>query len=375
MSEMPRFVRAAAVAVGVMLFAAHSACAADGATPNDTARFLAGMPPPAESPLEPLSREPTWQQHAKHFDSAWSRLGSQQLSKVRAWSRENLTERRPVMFYMFSGPDFLYADAFFPNATTYVLSGLEPIGPIPDVTRLSRGSLPHALGHLRSSLNNVLNYSFFVTRDMSRKLHGGQLPGTLPILYVFLARSGKTIGDVSFVSIGKDGTLQPPGESGSTATTPGVKIVFSGGGGGTQTLYYFRTDLSDGGVRNSGFLKFCERLGTGDSFVKSASYLMHSDGFSKVRDFLLTRSASIVQDDSGIPVRFFDPADWKVHPFGRYVGPIGIFRNRHQTKLRELFSNGTPNRLDFGIGYRWRAHESNLLLALRRKSAMSVPGQ
>jgi hypothetical protein len=371
---MPQFMRAAAVAAGVLLFAARSVCAAEGASPDDTARFLAGMPPRAESPLEPLSRDPSWQQHASYFDSAWSRLDSQQLSKVRAWSRENLTERRPVMFYMFSGPDFLYADAFFPNATTYVLSGLEPIGPVPDVIKLSRGSLPHALGHLRSSLNNVLNYSFFVTKDMSRKLRGGQLPGTLPILYVFLARSGKTIRDVSFVSVDTDGTLRALGE-GPTATTPGVKIIFSGGGGGTQTLYYFRTDLSDGGVRNSGFLKFCERLGTGDSFVKSASYLMHSDGFSKVRDFLLTRSASIVQDDSGIPVRFFDPADWKVHPFGRYIGPIGIFRNRHQAKLRELFNNGTPNRLDFGIGYRWRPRESNLLLAVRRKSAMSAPAQ
>ena len=32
------------------------------------------------------------------------------------------------MFYMFSGPDFLYADAFYSKATTYVLSALEPVG-------------------------------------------------------------------------------------------------------------------------------------------------------------------------------------------------------------------------------------------------------
>jgi hypothetical protein len=366
--------RAAAV-VAVLLFAAHAACAADSASPNDTARFLAGMPPSAESPLAALSREPSWQQHAKFFDSAWNRLDKQQLSKVRAWSGENLTERRPVMFYMFSGPDFLYADAFFPNASTYVLSGLEPVGPVPDVTKLSRGSLPHALGHLRSSLNNVLNYSFFITKDMRRKLSGSQMPGTLPVLYVFLARSGKTIRDVTFVSLDKDGSLHAAGEVGSAATAHGAKIVFSGSDGRTQTLYYFRTDLSDSGVRGSGFLKFCERLGTGGSFVKSASYLMHSDGFSKVRDFLLARSASIVQDDSGIPVRFFHPGVWELRPFGRYVGPIRIFRNRHQAKLRELFLNGKPPRLDFGIGYRWRAHESSLLLAVRRKSAMSVPGQ
>lgn len=370
---MPGLIRAAAVAAVVLILAVRSACAA-GASPDDTARFLAGMPPRAESPLASLSQEASWQQHARFFDSAWSRLDKQQLSRIRTWSGENMAQRRPVMFYMFSGPDFLYADAFFPNASTYVLSGLEPVGPVPDVTRLSLDSLPPALGHLRSSLNNVLTHSFFVTKDMSRKLSGGRLPGTLPILYVFLARSGKTIRNVSLVSVNKDGALQDPGVTDSSATAQGVKIVFSGSDSRPQTLYYFRTDLSNEGVRRSGFLKFCDQLGMGDSFVKSASYLLHSDGFSKVREFLLTRSSSLVQDDSGIPIRLFEPAEWKLHPFGRYLGPIGIFRGRHQVKLRELFANGQPARLDFGVGYRWRAHESNLLLAVR-KSAMSLPGQ
>jgi hypothetical protein len=371
---MPRFVGAAAVAAGLLVFAAHAACAADSATPDDTARFLAGMPPTTESPLVALRREPSWQQHAKFFDSAWSRLESRQLSKVRTWSSANLTERRPAMFYMFSGPDFLYADAFFPDASTYVLSGLEPVGPIPDVTDLSRRSLAHALGELRTSLNTVLNYSFFKTKEMRWQFQSGQIRGTLPILYVFLARSGKTIRDVSLVSLDKDGMLRAPGAAGSTTTEPGVKIVFSGSGGSTQTLYYFRTDLSNAGVGGSGFFKFCEQLGAADSLVKSASYLMHQDGFSEVRDFLLARSASIVQDDSGIPVRFFAPAAWKLHPFGRYVGPIRLFRKRHQATLAELFQKGRPARLDFGIGYRWRAHESNLLLAVRN-SAKSRTGE
>ena len=35
---------------------------------------------------------------------------------------------KATMFYMFSGPDFLYADTFFPNASTYILCGIEPMG-------------------------------------------------------------------------------------------------------------------------------------------------------------------------------------------------------------------------------------------------------
>ena len=56
----------------------------------------------------------------------------------------------------------------------------------------------------------------------------------------------------------------------------GAKIVFAGSDGEERTLYYFRTDLSNKGVPNSGFLKFCESFGQGDAFVKSASYLLHN---------------------------------------------------------------------------------------------------
>ena len=79
-------------------------------TADDTARFLAGMLPSADSPLTPLTKEPSWQRHAKFFDNAFGQLEQRQLSKIRAWADTNLAAPRPTMFYMFSGPDFLYAE-------------------------------------------------------------------------------------------------------------------------------------------------------------------------------------------------------------------------------------------------------------------------
>jgi len=55
------------------------------------------------------------------------------------------------MLYMFSGPDFLYANVFFPEATTYVLSGLEPVGGMPDVSQ-SRRSLSGTLATFRRKI-------------------------------------------------------------------------------------------------------------------------------------------------------------------------------------------------------------------------------
>jgi hypothetical protein len=42
-------------------------------------------------------------------------------------------------------------------------------------------------------MHTVLSLSFFITHNMRTQLSAGRLNGTIPILYVFLARSGKTV--------------------------------------------------------------------------------------------------------------------------------------------------------------------------------------
>jgi hypothetical protein len=353
-------------AAAIFLVAAVApASAADPSSANDTARFLAGMPPSADSPLVRLT-DRSWQQHAQIFDAAFARVEQRQLARIRAWSGKHLGSARPTTFYMFSGPDFLYVNAFFPESKTFVLSAREPVGNVPDLTTM-RGSLPGNLARMRYSLSSIMSYSFFITQHMKSDLHGGQINGTLPILYVFLARSGKTIREVTPVRLDDDGAVQPESEPVRGNLTRGVKIVFAGNDGDARTLYYFSTDLANDGVKSSKLLKFCESLGPGNSFIKSDSYLLHSGAFTTVRDFLLANTAVMVQDDSGIPLRYFNRKDWDLQPYGRYLGPIGVFPGRYQPDLAGLFRNAPS--IDFGVGYRWHPHESNLLLAIKR------PGQ
>jgi hypothetical protein len=353
----------ASIAAAMFFAIEVPAPAAGTATADDTARFLAGMLPSADSPLMPLTKDPSWQQHAKFFDAAFGQLELRQLSKIRSWADANLAAPLPTMFYMFSGPDFLYADAFYQKATTYVLSALEPVGSVPDLTKLSRGGIGSALYNVEQSLGSILSFSFFITKHMKVDLRAGQVSGTLPLLYVFLARSGKTIRDVSLIALDDKGATYLAQENPGKNATRGVRIIFAGSDGAPKTLYYFSTDLSNIGVRSSGFLKFCETLAPGNSLIKSASYLLHSGNFTTVRDFLLANSATIIQDDSGIPLAHFDQKKWRLFPFGRYAGPIDKFPGRYQPRYAELFRRSQP--MDFGIGYRWRPFESNLLLSVR----------
>lgn len=341
-----------------LLWLAGLAAAQDA---DATAKFLAGMPVRGTA-LESYGNDPAWADHALEFDAAWRKLDARQLAKIRAWTPTYLgtahTERCPL-FYMFSGPDFLYAQAFFPNASSYVLCGTEPVGTLPDLAKIPRGALHASLANLRKSLNSVLSWSFFITKDMKVDFTQTQFSGTLPVMLVFLARSGCRIESVEAVALDKAGSLT----SGKGAT-PGVKIAFFGAAGRAQTLYYFTTDLGNWGIKaQPGFLRFCAQQGSGVSLLKAASYLMHENGFSEVRDFLLTHSKLIVQDDSGIPLRFFAPGKWTLRYCGRYTGPINLFKQYPQPDLARAHQSSLAAPLDFGFGYQWQPARSSLLIA------------
>lgn len=356
------YLRRAAAGLVLAIAAAALAGPARAGEADDVARFLAGLEPGAGSPLTALTAGPAWQRHAADMNDAWRGVEQRRLGEIRAWSARTLAKRRRTMFYMFGGPDFAHADAFFSDASVFVQSGLEPVGPMPRPADLAAPSLAAALVALRGSFSNFRQFGYFITSEMREQFQAGIFTGTLPILYVTLARLGKTIRQVDFVTLGRNGAIVAvPGDS-----TPAVRITYADRRGTEKTLYYFQTNLSNAGVAQSGFLQFCARLGEGVSLVKSASYLLHRQEFSAVRDFLLQHSAMLVQDDSGIPFRHFDQALWRLRPFGRYLGPIEIFADAYQDDLARFFKSARPRPIRFGIGYRWHPKRTNVLVAEKR---------
>ena len=329
----------------LLMSLAASAFAQEGPTVDESARFLAGLP--VQGRLEPLTQTEVWRNHGASMDDAWMKKESLQLGPIRAWMGANADEYyngSNTMYYMFSGPDFLYAHAFFPNANTYILAGLEPVGQVPDLSRLSPEMLGGELSALRGSMKTILDTHYFITKDMRTDL--GSVGGTLPILYVFLARRGCTVLDTTYI--------KSPAE--------GVKITFISRGP-RQTLYYFKTDLSGG---KSGFLSWCAAQGPGLSLLKAASYLMHGDGFAGVRNFLLEHSRVIIQDDSGIPLRSF-PKSWKVDCYGRYVPHAEMFGKYHQPDLATVYAKDPPpSELGFAFGYHWQQDRGLLMMATRK---------
>src|SRR5215471_4085405 len=74
------------------------------------------------------------------------------------------------------------------------------------LTGLSPWDINGELRNLELSMGSLFNFSFFITQNMKTQLREGPVYGALPILYVFLARTGKTIHEVGFVSLDEHGS-------------------------------------------------------------------------------------------------------------------------------------------------------------------------
>lgn len=326
---------------------------------NASARGLAGLTADGDAPWESTI---TWKNYTQRIGEHWAYLDKVRLGAMRSWAGSELggLDSR-VVFYPFSGPDFIYADTLFPNSKILLMAGLEPIGSVPDLAKLQdSGKLPAYLGQVEASLNTILAASFFKTKDMKSDFNNDLVDGLLPVLNVFIVRQGFTINSVQYVSLESDGTLHPrPSKAGAN----GVQITYDG----DRAVLYFETDLGNDGLKsNPGYINLMRKFGPGVTYLKAASYLLYEDYFSSIRNAILENSTGVVEDDSGIPFKDFKPSLWDVEPFGNYTGPIGLFHEHYQPDLTDYYAKTPHSSLTFGSGYKFVPSVSSLLVAKKK---------
>jgi hypothetical protein len=135
-----------------------------------------------------------------------------------------------------------------------------------------------------------------------------------------------------------------------------------------QVLYYLSYDLSDKNLKkHPELLTFVKSFGKQSGFLKAASYLMFTADFRVMRNYMLEQESRILQDDSGIPYRYFKPSGWSVQLFGTYTKTIDLFKYKFQQDLLVAYENQeTKHSVPFRIGYNVKFNETNLLFAKKK---------
>lgn len=332
---------------------------------NDVASFIAGMAVDSTSEFHKLSQTPEWKAYSAEEKTAWDKFKNVS-DQATAWRNAELPKAgEPIqtLFYPFGGPDYLFANIFFPKAHNYIMIGLENPGSVPQFDAADKTELKKILALYKDAISDVIQLSFFRTNDMKVELKTKAIDGTAPIIMLFLVRSGKQIVDVQPMMLNQEGKLT---YCDPKAKHEAVELKFRTPGDTTvHHIYYLSTNLADPALKaNKPFSMFLENIDPASySYIKSATYLMHKSYFSTIRNTVLNKSTLILQDDSGIAYKFFKKDMWDITLYGTYEKPINLFKDFYESDLHEAFKKRAKP-LNYRIGYNTK---SSLLVAQKKQ--------
>lgn len=342
---------------------------------TDTARLLAGLPTDPSGPLGAVAAKPAWQAWQKEFDNQWTQATKERFAEMTAWRDKELapaTGTCSTLMYPFSGPDILNAIVLFPDCQRYILFGLEPVGSMPVLEQLPAERLTRLFEETRRALNDLLSRNYFITSHMMQDTAAQELRGTLPLMAVSLVRLNARLVSVREMEIAEDGELRPrtpPAKDRHVASA--VELVFERPGHEPQTVVYFRAQAEDKAIpQRPGVVPYLQHQAPYATFLKSASYLLHGSDFTIVRNLLLHDSRLVLEDDSGIPLRYLKAPEWKVNFYGKYVKPIKDFNYGYQQDMAQVYADPKVVKpLTFSFGYHWSDGSASVLLAVRNPSS------
>jgi hypothetical protein len=337
---------------------------------NDISRYIAGLQPTDGNTLKPALYTEDWKKYAANQDKKWAQLNENHFKAMHEFSEtelKNIIGSQDTIFYPFSGPDFLNATTFFPEAQTYFMLALEPPGSLPNLDTLNIDSLSNYFNSIHKSLHAILNFSFFRTLSMEEDFATKELNGAVQLISIFMQRSGHSIQAIEDISIDSTGKVILSNHPAFASGGKGVHITcINNKSNKIKEVYYFSCDISDLGLaKNKRLHSFLKALPSVSTYLKSASYLLHKPYFSVIRKTILDKSRYVLQDDSGIPVRFYDAEQWNHQYYGTYDAPINLFKNFLQKDLKMAYDSTEKAQikpLSFGIGYDYKLNESNLML-------------
>lgn len=320
---------------------------------------------------------PEVEAHNKAIVEMKASYDERNLSKMSAWRDKELIavpHQDETLFYPFSGPDVVNMLTFFPNQQTYVMMGMEYVGTSETVNEWMKPLSKQKMETIRKAVESVFIRSFFRTLDMSSDFSRNGTRGVLPGMLLMLKILERDVKSVQWVTLTQEGSIKylTPEATKTAGGNFGVEIKITHPTQGfEQTIYYFRTDLSDAPMTsNLGLRNFISnKLGTTTTFVKSASFLMHMKEFGWMRNTVLNVSRVLLQDDSGVPYKYYKTKDWDHKLYGQYVGPYGSsFAAFKQPELNKAYESMPLQLLDFSFGYGYAKIPSHLMLFIRKEN-------
>ena len=342
------------------------------ADPNfdEFAQVICGNLKTAHQNVDPIY----YDSFANGLNQKLAEIQKSRLNPISDWNatglKRNAKSDTTSVFYPFSGGDFLHVNSLYPNANHYVMMAQESVGSIPDFKKMDKIQSKEYIRAVDFILRDIYAKSYFITMNMIKDTKQSPVNGMLPVLLWSVAKTGHTITKVEEVNVDDSGnkTYTPfkIGENSAKA----VRITFGKKEAGIpKTLTYYSCDISNSGIdKDKALATVLKNLPASNCFVKSASYLMHYETFTKIKETLLDKAIYLVQDDTGIPYSKIDKSKFKIELHGAYEKPIADFSsNLFQKDMAEAYKGGEyVGKLPFSLGYHWKSGNQNEMIAIKK---------
>lgn len=344
---------------------------------NHLSEFLAGVELSPENSFQSLATKPSYLAYRKNINNYWNKIEKDYLSKIADWKEKHLTNLSPnnTTLYPLAGADFINMFNLNAPSPKYIMIGLQKPGYIRDPLRFSDFELGKALSNIQNVVYELAYYNYSTSRRLQQEANNPYFTGVAPTLLFFIKRLGYDVLNVERIYLDDDGKMQIDNSSFEVFDKKkhtGVKILFANSDR-TQIkeLYFFRIWLSSNSASsNSPEGKFFISQGRLNLMFKAAEYILQTKEYEPFINDLLMLSDRVVQDESGIPFRYFKPEEWSFKLYGKYIGKIQLKNTPKvpfQNDLYEAFQKESQP-LPFPFGYGVLKGKASNLLLFERKS-------
>ena len=342
------------------------ACAGDHAVPEAWAKVVAA--------------------HCKDMDERLADFRARYIDKAEPF----LAPLRPAglptsVVYPFGGGDLVSALITYPDALEITTVSLEHAGDPTRLRGLSSKELKKHLGRFREAVRGLLANHDSASANM-QKLERGPIPGQLSFFLVAAAAMGYLPASLRFFRVEADGALhyfeqaeideqggtRARKKKGSWVDTDysvaytNVELTLDNPTTGRAVVHrHMAANLENAAFAGSGLEQHLQQKGTVVAMTKAASYLLWSDNFSGIRDYLVANATFMVSDSTGIPSAIASKAGLEQTTYGRFSGPFLEASERIAGAFRKLWKAQPYRKLPFRYGYPDAAGKVHLLITQR----------
>jgi hypothetical protein len=346
---------------------------------GDTALAQDATPPsdPAGASRPPLgmTRSTIIAAHCAEMAARYQRFTAKYVVPAKAFFAALRPADLPTtVVYPFGGGDLGSALVTFPQATEITTISLEHAGDPTRLAALSPAALRRALQEFRAAVNGLLTNNDSTSENM-RKLERGGVPGQLAFHLTGAAALGyepvglrffrlEDNGEIHYLSQAEIDELAPvraKRKRGSwvdpdfSSAFTNMELTLRKAGDPAAPLVVHRhlaADLATAKFRGSPLERHLVMKGPIAAMTKAASYLLWSEAFAAIRDYLTEHLVWMASDATGIPARYAKRAQLEQTTYGGFSGaflpdaPVAV-----GATMVALWASQPRRKLAFRYGY------------------------